>query len=438
MKTCTVAVFIILLSACLQNREVRLSGRVEGKDSVILVRLNDQEYRLRVDANHSFSGNIPLQENAYAYAQFLPSRRRILLYLSPREHLEIIMTSPTPLFAGSLATINSYLIEQGEYFPLDAAALSRDEETFVKGAEELCRVRTLLLEAKNLGREFTAIESKRIGYLTAEYAMRYAMFTRSRLPDAARQVYHLGPYLGDFLSRFPVDDEKLADVNAFQQFVLAYYTFESETNEDIRSVMADVQERVKTQKTKDYLLSELASHHIFKQGLRDGSYLLSLCWREVKDTSRIMRVERVADRWRKLSAGTTAPDITLRDASGADTRLQEMRGDYLYIVASDARADAWLKDSCSFRAIKARYAGKNIRFLFLAFEPTMTLEHWQSASERIPWEHFTIVNWRNFHASYIISAFPRYFLIDPRGRFVTAVAPPPTRAAEGLFANVGL
>jgi hypothetical protein len=151
-----------------------------------------------------------------------------------------------------------------------------------------------------------------------------------------------------------------------------------------------------------------------------------------------MRVERVADRWRKLSAGATAPDITLRDTSGADTRLQAMRGNYLYVVASDSRNDAWLEDSCSFRAIQARYAGKNIRFLFLAFAPGMALERESPAAGSLPWERFTIVNWQDFHVSYIISTFPRYFLIDPRGRFVTAMAPPPTRAAEGLFANIGL
>ncbi|MDR1415344.1 MAG: hypothetical protein LBI96_05995 [Odoribacteraceae bacterium] len=432
---------ILLLSACLQNRDARVSGRVEGRDSVIIFRLDDRDYRLPVDANGSFSGAIPLRHSAYAYARLLPSRRRVFLFLGPRETLEIIINNAAaPAFEGSLGAINNYLSEQGEYLPLDAAALLRDEESFVANAEESLRVRTLLLEAKNLGQEFTAIESKRLGYLAAEHATRYLAYARARLADTARRHYRPGCRAEAFLARFPVDDSRLSGVSVYLQFVLAYYTFQLDGEGDIRDVMADIQQRVKTRKTRDYLLTELASRHIFVHGTRDGDYLLSLCRREVKDTARVSRVERVADRWRKLSAGATAPDIALRDPNGVNTRLREMRGSYLYIVAADSRQQTWRADSALFRALQTRYAGRDVRFLSIALEPGATLEQWRArvADSGISWEHFMVVDWANFQNAYIISSLPRYIFIDPRGRIVNALAPPPARIAGGLFANAGL
>jgi hypothetical protein len=290
MKTYIVAtVCIISLSACLQNREVRVSGRVEGKDSMILFRLGDREHRLHVDANNSFSGKIPLQESTYAYAYL--SNRRIFLFLSPGEHLEMIVNAPPvpPLFTGSLAAINNYLVEQGEYLTFEQDILLQDEDTFVNGMEKAILVRTLLLEAKNLGHEFSVIESERVGYLAAGQAMRYSAIARSRLPDSARHGYRAGPRLHDFISQFPVDNEKMANISGFLQFIVAYYMSEIERSKNIRKVLVDIQKRVKTPKIKDHLLSELIYNYIYRQGISESDYLLALCWREMRDTTLIMK-----------------------------------------------------------------------------------------------------------------------------------------------------
>ncbi|MDR0766502.1 MAG: hypothetical protein LBF09_06175 [Odoribacteraceae bacterium] len=421
--TTTTCILLFLFSSCLQRGDVQLNGRVEGKDSVIIFRRDDREFRFRVTSN-AFSGRIPLQESAYVHAHLLPSYRGILLFLAPGEHLEITVnaTPAFPQFEGRLAAINNYLAEQARYLPLRPGTTRKDEETFVKELEEQLRVRVLLLEAKNLGSAFTGIESERIGYLIAEYALRYAA-ARARLHDSTR--YRPGARLRDFISRFPVDNEKMADVREYLQFVLAYYTLETEQHDNFRDVTADIIARVTTRKIKEYLLSELVSARVYREGLKDGDYLLSLCRQEINDTSRLAKVERVAEGWRKLSAGTTAPDIVLRGPDGVDTRLREMRGSFLYIVANDSRRGSWPPDPAVSRAIK-KHAGGNIRFLHLVFDPSMTFDRWKeyAGENDIPWEHFLIVNWREFHASYLVSTFPRYILIDPRGRVVTALASP--------------
>jgi hypothetical protein len=420
---------VILLSSCLRSRETQLSGRVTGRDSAIVLRLSDRHVRFRV-TNNVFSGKIHLREGAYVRAHFLPSYRGMLLFLTPGKHLEITVNAPPtpPLFAGSLAAINNYLSEQEDFLALRPHVLRQDEETFVESMEERLRVKNLLLEAKNLGSEFTTIESERIGYLAAEYALRYAL-ARSRLP--APEPYRPGARLRDFISRFPVDNERMADVDVFLQFVLAYYSFEMALRDNIREVTTEIVEQVKVQKIKDHLLSELIYRHIYQRGIKDGEYLLSLCRQEMRDTARIMKIERVAERWRKLSAGATAPDVTLRDANGNHSRLREMRGHYLYVVADHTRGMAWTEDSTSLRAIR-EHAGKNIRFLHLIFDPSLTFTWKERARENEPWEHFLVENWREFYDSYVISSFPRYFFIDPRGRFVTALASP----SENLFMHV--
>jgi hypothetical protein len=396
---------------------------------VILFHLNDRDARFRV-TNNAFSGKIPLRESTYAYVR-LP-RRRIFLFLSPGEQLEMTVSrSAPPLFEGSLAAINDYLAEQGEYLPFNQGLFQQGEETFVKEINELLRVRTLLLEAKNLGHEFTRLERERLGYSAAEHAVRYAMLTRSRLPDSTRGDYQASNSLREFIARFPVDNEKLTNVSTFLRFALSYYSFEIERSGNIRGVTVDIIQHVKTRKIKEHLLSELVFRHIYTHGMQDGEYLLSLCRQEIKDSARITRVERAAERWRRLSAGTTAPDITLRAPDGINTRLQEMRGSYLYVVAGDARDSAWQPDPVALQSLKRRYAGKNIRFLHLVFDPSLTtIRRDEHAEKNEEWEHFLILNWREFHASYVISSLPRYFFIDPHGRFVTALASSPARSTR--------
>jgi hypothetical protein len=116
-----------------------------------------------------------------------------------------------------------------------------------------------------------------------------------------------------------------------------------------------------------------------------------------------------------------------------------MRGSYLYVIAGNPLNDAWQRDSALFRTIKARFTGNNIRFLHISSNPIEAFDRWKARVEKnnMPLEHFIVVNWNAFHSSYIISTLPRYFFIDPYGRFVTALAPPPAKAAETLFTNIG-
>ena len=51
----------------------------------------------------------------------------------------------------------------------------------------------------------------------------------------------------------------------------------------------------------------------------------------MSDTSKMVKIKQLVDRWRKLSPGATAPNISLQDSNGKALYLKDLRGKFLYI-----------------------------------------------------------------------------------------------------------
>ena len=95
------------------------------------------------------------------------------LFLTPGEDLEISMNnvrnvSNSLQFKGTLSAINTYLKEQqNRYHIYDPNLYKLNEKDFVNRMRENINTSIVLLEAKNLGEEFTKQERERIRYRVA-------------------------------------------------------------------------------------------------------------------------------------------------------------------------------------------------------------------------------------------------------------------------------
>ena len=420
---------IILLASCGRDKTVRVFGHIEGKDSVVTFIVDEQSHKFNLDAKGYFSGEIALTKSTYAFVR--PGY--CYVFLSPGEELEINLNhsvSSSLEYRGTLGAINNYLNEQRRNQRFDFKMYSEEEEAFVRNVKAMMDRQVLLLEAKNLGKEFTRLERERIRYQYAEQVSYYPQFHRQ---DS--EVYRPGPVFDDFLLSFPVNNDEMMMFQNFRTFALNYIYYRGR-NLDVKRLVNYIQQSVESEKVRDYLLSEVVYNHFREKGLVDADYLLPVCWQVMKDSNRLARVNQIVDQWRRLSAGVTAPDVELQ--SGSQTvHLRDLKGNFLYICAWNPWDNVWQRHSKTWNELAKAYQKKNIRFLTFRIGRQENPD-WSSNMADVVGEHFIVADPLQFSRDYMINFTPRYLLIDPTGRIVGANVDAPSESVKLLFKKVGL
>ncbi len=431
MRSFVGIIILLLFAACTQVKSVQVSGRVETGDSIVYFQVNDSLHKFRLDDKHYFSGKIRLEKGTYA--RFTPYS--IQVFLTPGEDLEISVNnvrnvSNSLQFKGTLSAINTYLKEQqNRYFIYDPNLYRLGEEDFVNRMRENINMSIVLLEAKNLGEEFTSQERERIRYRAAEQAMHYP---HSHV--AFDTLYKPGILFDNFVSEFDINNEEMLSFDSYQRFVLNYIYYKGQ-DLSVRRLVNYIRSHVNNIKVRDYLLSEVVYNYLQENGLKDADYLLAVCWNEVSDTSRMVKIKQLVDRWRKLSPGATAPNISLQDSKGEVLALKDLRGKFLYICVwalSYGEMDKEVQDY--WKKLAEEYKDKNILFVTFCMGPSQWLKH----MEDLPGEHYVVNNTYAFYSRYMVTVMPRYMLIDPEGRIVDVNAPQPSGSAKLLLRSVGL
>ncbi|HAM85632.1 MULTISPECIES: TlpA family protein disulfide reductase [Butyricimonas] len=431
MRSFVGIIIIILFVACTRNKSVQVSGRVETGDTVVYFQVNDSLHKFRLDEKHYFSGKIELEKGTYA--RFIPYS--IQVFLTPGEDLEISMNnvrnvSNSLQFKGTLSAINLYLKEQqNRYFIYDPNLYKLNEKDFVNRMRENINTNIVLLEAKNLGEEFTKQERERIRYRVAEQAIHYP---RSHV--AFDTLYKPGMLYDNFVSEFDINNEEMLAFDCYQRFVLNYIYYKGQ-NFSMRRLVNYIRSNVNSVKVRDYLLSEVVYNYFQENGLKDADYLLAVCWNEVSDTSKMVKIKQLVDRWRKLSPGATAPNISLQDSNGKALYLKDLRGKFLYIsVWASGYGEIDKEVQAEWKKLVEEYKDKNI--LFATF--CMGSSQWLGQVKNLPGEHYVVNNTYAFYSRYMVTVMPRYMLIDPEGRIVDVDAPKPSSSAKLLLRSVGL
>lgn len=270
MRSFVGIIILLLFAACTQVKSVQVSGRVETGDSIVYFQVNDSLHKFRLDDKHYFSGKIRLEKGTYA--RFTPYS--IQVFLTPGEDLEISVNnvrnvSNSLQFKGTLSAINTYLKEQqNRYFIYDPNLYRLGEEDFVNRMRENINMSIVLLEAKNLGEEFTSQERERIRYRAAEQAMHYP---HSHV--AFDTLYKPGILFDNFVSEFDINNEEMLSFDSYQRFVLNYIYYKGQ-DLSVRRLVNYIRSHVNNIKVRDYLLSEVVYNYLQENGLQKNHYLM--------------------------------------------------------------------------------------------------------------------------------------------------------------------
>ncbi len=165
-----------------------------------------------------------------------------------------------------------------------------------------------------------------------------------------------------------------------------------------------------------------------------------------------VRVQSRVNVTNELVAGDPSPSfVNYENLAGGFSSLSDFRGKYVYIDFWTTWCGPCLKEFPRLKELESEYAGRNIEFLYLSIESPQ--EHGNDAGKaRDAW--ITFVEEHNmggvhvradrgfdsdFLKDYKIEFIPRYVLIDPEGKIVSADAPRPSNPQlVALFEELGI
>lgn len=132
----------------------------------------------------------------------------------------------------------------------------------------------------------------------------------------------------------------------------------------------------------------------------------------------------------KKIEGTVSPSFDYENYNGGKTKLEDLRGKYVYIDVWATWCGPCIAEIPSLKKVEEKYHGKNIVFVGISVDEDKAHEKWQKfvkAKELVGVQLFADKNWSSdFIKAFGINSIPRFLLIDPNGKVVKADAPRPS------------
>ncbi len=123
---------------------------------------------------------------------------------------------------------------------------------------------------------------------------------------------------------------------------------------------------------------------------------------------------------------TMSPPFDYLNHKGANTKLEDLKGKYVYIDVWATWCGPCRVEIPSLKQIEEKYHDKNIAFVSISVDVDKDFEKWKTFvtdKELGGIQLFSDKNWNSdFMKGYGINSIPRFILIDPTGKVVKADA----------------
>ncbi|MFE3871294.1 TlpA family protein disulfide reductase [Flavobacterium sp. ZS1P70] len=131
-------------------------------------------------------------------------------------------------------------------------------------------------------------------------------------------------------------------------------------------------------------------------------------------------------------ANTMSPSFNYDNYAGGKTKLEDFKGKYVYIDVWATWCGPCRAEIPFLKKNEEKYHGKNISFVSISVDVQKDIEKWKTLikdKELGGVQLFADNNWNSqFIKDYGINSIPRFILIDPTGKIVSADASRPSSA----------
>ncbi|HBD26440.1 TlpA disulfide reductase family protein [Flavobacterium sp.] len=132
----------------------------------------------------------------------------------------------------------------------------------------------------------------------------------------------------------------------------------------------------------------------------------------------------------KKMEGIVSPSFDYENHKGGKTKLEDLRGKYVYIDVWATWCGPCLAEIPHLKKVEAKYHGKNIEFVSISVDTEKDYEKWKKmvvSKELGGIQLFADKNWTSdFIKAFGINSIPRFILIGPDGKVIKADAARPS------------
>ncbi len=179
---------------------------------------------------------------------------------------------------------------------------------------------------------------------------------------------------------------------------------------------------------REYLLHDYALATIKSGGSPDDVYQRYLS--VAKDTVYRSEIQVAFEHRLQFAPGTVAPLFTYNDVNGKAVALNDLKGNYVYIDIWAQWCGPCKQEIPFLQGIETKYTGKPIRFVSLSVDNLKDAGKWKQYIADHHLGGIQLIADNAFRSDFIqqfnINSIPRFILIGPDGRIISADADRPS------------
>jgi thiol-disulfide isomerase/thioredoxin len=448
MKNLALLFAILLLASCEKEPTIGyaiISGKIENSNAkkITIFSLFDTSEKIEITLDEAGSFKDTLKIDIETYTFLLRQDANLTRFYAPKGS-EINLTydaekkDSTLQITGDFRGINKYMLAKGENY---AAQMKDMKEIYMKDEENfkahLSKLKTseedLLFNTNDIPESFKNTESKNINYsylaVLNNYESAHGYYVKNREFKASENFLDASKSLDlnnedDFL--FSMNYRSLVQSNSREK---ARSLVEKDSLLDTSIAYFKVIATIENELIKNKLLYDDAQYGItYTDNLEEYYTLYSQNSTNLKNNAKITASYT---KIKKLASGSLSPVFTdYENNAGGKMSLEDLKGKYVYFDIWATWCGPCIAEIPSLKKVEKQFQGKNIAFVSVSIDTEDAYATWKKmiVDKELGGIQLLADNaWESkFVEEYMIKGIPRFIIIDPEGKIVTANAPRPS------------
>lgn len=398
-----------------------------------------------------------LKNMAPGHYTLFVGKRPIHMYFTPNEDVNVSVDAKKrtkkPTFIGNNSNINNYLEKRKNKFGLLLGNyqkfFAKKEDEFLAKNEKYTDALLKLAESSQLPPEYLELEKRNIDYEGVRNQYNYERLHRILTGD------------DEFKSK---DDLKTViddvDLNSSTDYINSrqYRNLLKEYLEDVAGTKTTEDgdyyltylETIQTEVT-DTLVKNNLIHDISEKALTYTTNLSEFYRKYMGYSTNEKNKREITEVYNQLKlteAGQPSPKFENYDSyDGKKVSLDDLlnKGKYLYIDIWATWCSFCKKEIPLLKNFEVKYHGKNIEFVSISVDKRSDFNKWKRMVEENEMGGVQLfagegTKTLQFAKDYVIKGLPRFILLDPEGKIVSANAPRPSDGdrLDAIFEELGI
>ncbi|PKV52705.1 thiol-disulfide isomerase/thioredoxin [Aquimarina sp. MAR_2010_214] len=442
----------LFLASCNKNSNaekvdyVLFSGKVSNVvENEISVFGNDNGFQKAISINEDGTFSDTLKIESKGSYGFMIGRERSSLYLDHGDQLELTIDTKqfdeSIKYTGTAADANNYLAEKALIEEsLFAGGPEGYKKLFVSEVDEFKKLVSQNEQAKNdaikkykdLGPEFATIQTKDNRY---EYLSMLNNYQSTHSHYTKKEDYKTPEGFLDELKDFNIDNaEDYEKSNAYRRLSsdVFYRISQEKAAKDSISMDKAMMEnlaQIKSKNIKNAFIKNIA-YQVSPRN-ENAAELYDMLMAVSDDDEFKSELTNKFEKIKVLVKGNQSPVFNdYENYKGGTTSLSDLKGKYVYIDVWATWCGPCKAEIPHLKKIEKQYHNKNIEFVSISIDKKPQHDTWKTMvkeKELGGVQLFADNDWRSqFIVDYGIRGIPRFILIDPEGKIVSASAPRPS------------